>query len=187
MELILQFGFNLLFCVICCLMAQARGRSALGWAIGGFFFSCFAFILLLVLPDLKAMDDRENRLRKQNRRLREKQRSDRRTADDRYDEQNKRLRAHDLTLGMDTQPPAIAQGESEPQWQLTSDPAHIEADNTEWFYATGGKQEGPITFGAMKSLWQANHVNADTLVWSQGMNDWAAIDDVTELRGRLDA
>lgn len=187
MDFTFQIGFGVIFSIVCLLLAQARGRSAVGWAIGGFFFGCFALILILVLPDLKAMDGRENRLRKQNRRLRERQQSDRRTADDRYDEQNKRLRAHDLTLGMDTQPPSIASGASEPQWQLTSDPAHIEDDGTEWFYATGGKQEGPITFGAMKSLWQANHVNADTLVWSQGMNDWASIDDVTELRGRLDA
>jgi hypothetical protein len=71
--------------------------------------------------------------------------------------------------------------------QLTTGPVHIEDDGTEWFYATGGKQEGPITFGAMRSLWQARHITPDTLVWSRGMNDWAAVAEVSELREQLDA
>ncbi len=187
MDYTFQLGFGVIFGIVCLLMAQARGRSAVGWAIGGFFFGCLAFILLLVLPDLKALEARENRLRQQNRRLREKQRGDRRTADERYNEQNKRLRAHDIALDMDTQPPALAKPEQETVSQLTSHPSHIESEGTEWFYATDGKQEGPITFGAMKSLWQANHINADTLLWSQGMNDWAPVDDIPDLRGRLDA
>lgn len=186
--LIIELLIMLVFTVVCALVGQARGRSVVAWAILGFFFGCFALILLLVLPDLKQIHAREGRLRQQNRRLREEQRRDRRQADARYDEHNERLRVHDLSLGMDTRPPQLQALEDDSrEWkQVTSPPAGIEGDGTEWFYATDGQQEGPIAYGAMRSLWRAQHITIETLVWSQGMDDWARIGDLAELLEHLD-
>ncbi|WP_303685757.1 DUF4339 domain-containing protein, partial [Nonlabens dokdonensis] len=45
-----------------------------------------------------------------------------------------------------------------------------------------GQQAGPISFEQLKSLFANRTVNKDSLVWKQGMANWAAIKDVEELK-----
>ncbi|MEL6907958.1 MAG: hypothetical protein AAFP22_21300, partial [Planctomycetota bacterium] len=52
----------LVFAAMSAAVAHARGRSALGWGILGFFFNCFALLLLVVLPDVKLEEERRERL-----------------------------------------------------------------------------------------------------------------------------
>src|SRR5262245_27480292 len=94
---------------VCALIANSRGRSAVGWFFIGMlpgvlciFGGFLGLILVLVLPDLKVQQERERRLADENRRLRERLRKDRIVADQRHAEISRRVVAHDVALGVDT-------------------------------------------------------------------------------------
>ncbi len=44
--------------------------------------------------------------------------------------------------------------------------------NTEWFYARGGQQSGPVTFDQLKELARSGGLDAKDLVWTSSMKDW---------------
>ncbi|MBW1293975.1 SPFH domain-containing protein [Aquimarina litoralis] len=52
----------------------------------------------------------------------------------------------------------------------------------QYFYAINGQQAGPVSFDQLKALFANRTVNKDSLVWKQGMANWAAIKDVEELK-----
>jgi membrane protease subunit (stomatin/prohibitin family) len=55
---------------------------------------------------------------------------------------------------------------------------------TATFYAAiGGKQAGPFDMAALKTLVQEGKVTRDSLVWKQGMANWAAASTLPELAG----
>ena len=56
---------------------------------------------------------------------------------------------------------------------------------TQYFYANNGQQSGPIDYNQLKTLFENKIINADTLVWKQGMPNWAALNTVTELQSIL--
>ena len=64
--LVLRLIIMAVFGGICAAIAQTRGRSAVGWFFIGFFASCIGVILVLVLPDLKAQEEREERMRRES-------------------------------------------------------------------------------------------------------------------------
>ncbi len=49
------------------------------------------------------------------------------------------------------------------------------------YVAIGGKQAGPFTDNEMRRMVQGNIVNADTLVWRQGMPQWKKAEEVPEV------
>lgn len=55
----------------------------------------------------------------------------------------------------------------------------------EWWYADNGQQIGPVDFDALTQLARSGKINADTLVWHQGMAGWQAIGTLQELRSLL--
>jgi len=55
----------------------------------------------------------------------------------------------------------------------------------QYFYAANGQQTGPVVFDQLKALFANRTVNKDTLVWKQGMANWAALKDVEELKAFL--
>ena len=55
----------------------------------------------------------------------------------------------------------------------------------QYFYATNGQQQGPISFDVLKTLFASRTVNRDSLVWRQGMDNWTALKDVEELKSFL--
>ncbi len=55
----------------------------------------------------------------------------------------------------------------------------------QYFYAQNGQQAGPVSFDQLKVLFANRTVNKDSLVWKQGMDNWAAIKDVEELKSFL--
>lgn len=55
----------------------------------------------------------------------------------------------------------------------------------EWWYADNGKQAGPVDFDALTQLAQSGRVDAETLVWHDGLPSWQAIGVLPELRGLL--
>jgi hypothetical protein len=57
----------------------------------------------------------------------------------------------------------------------------------QWYVATNDAREGPISFEEMKSRWNRNRLAATTLVWFDGMEDWAQIKAVPGLAKALGA
>ncbi|MEZ4857454.1 MAG: SPFH domain-containing protein [Flavobacteriaceae bacterium] len=52
----------------------------------------------------------------------------------------------------------------------------------QYFYASNGQQAGPVTMEQLSALFANRTVNKDTLIWKQGMANWAALKDVEELK-----
>lgn len=50
-----------------------------------------------------------------------------------------------------------------------------------WFYATPeGEQRGPLPWPQLETLWQNGQIDDDTLVWQEGMPEWAPFADVAD-------
>ena len=183
MENVLPFLVSLSFGVLCAMIANSRGRNAVGWFAIGFIFSCLGPVGLLVLPDLKAQEERERELRLENRRLREQLKKDRAVADARYAQTARRLGAHDRALGMDT---AHAELEAPPvSAQPQLGPEGIEA---KWYYLDRTRERrGPLTFDAFRAQWEAGELTPQTLVWARVLEDWTPLSDVPGLMEELHA
>lgn len=183
---------GIIFGIICAIVADSRGRNPLLWFFLGFVINCFGLLLLLILPDLKIMERRESEIQSENRRLREQIRRDRAVSDSRYSETMQRLDTHDQILQVDTSmPPALPADFGLDQvggaQELSPESyAYIEAA---WWYADPreGLQIGPVAFSRLQELWQQDEVEGHTLVWCETLEDWDQIDDVFELRERLNA
>lgn len=47
-----------------------------------------------------------------------------------------------------------------------------------WYYAEDGKQSGPVTDDLLRQLVQSGKIDNDTLVWCEGMPDWAPYGEI---------
>ncbi len=56
---------------------------------------------------------------------------------------------------------------------------------TMYHYAVSGQQMGPVSIDKLKELFASRTINKDSLVWKQGMQNWAALKDVEELKSFL--
>jgi membrane protease subunit (stomatin/prohibitin family) len=54
-----------------------------------------------------------------------------------------------------------------------------------YYYAVNGQQMGPVSFDKLKELFASRTINRDSLVWKQGMDNWAALKEVPELKSFL--
>lgn len=54
-----------------------------------------------------------------------------------------------------------------------------------YFYAINGQQQGPVSFERLQELFASRTVNRDTLIWKQGMAEWIALKEVSELKSFL--
>lgn len=167
-------GGHLLFAIICAVIAADRGRSALAWFFVGLFLSCIGLILVLVVPNLKEERERQEMADLENRRLREQLNKERHVADQRHSQVERRLVEHDEALGVDTSTP--------PEITAATPPAQL-TNADQWFYARDGERQGPVSPETIRHLLQADAIDADSLVWSQGMQDWAPLRTVDLFRG----
>ena len=71
-----------------------------------------------------------------------------------------------------------------PQQQAAATPPPM-PQAVQYYYAANGQQHGPVSFEQLKSLFANRTVNRDSLVWKQGMSEWAALKDVEELKAFL--
>ena len=55
----------------------------------------------------------------------------------------------------------------------------------QYFYAVNGAQQGPVSFDQLKALFANRTINRESLVWKQGMANWAALQEVEELKSFL--
>ncbi|MEL6430695.1 MAG: DUF4339 domain-containing protein [Planctomycetota bacterium] len=181
----------LVFAAMSAAVAHARGRSALGWGILGFFFNCFALLLLVVLPDVKLEEERRERLRRENRRLSEQLKKERQVSDARHAQTLGRLGAHDAVLGLDTSSDADPRGALTDAGAAAGPPPSLPgsgARGKRWHYAVDpeGSAEGPVAYEEIAELWRDGILIDESLVWSGGMDDWLPIARVDELREELD-
>jgi hypothetical protein len=181
-EFLVQLVILGVFGAIVAVIAQSKGRSAVGWFFVGFFFPCIGLILVLVLSDLKREQEQKERLRLENRRLRERVLKDRQVADQRHAEAVKRLGAHDAVLGLDTG----SEEERPPELPPSRVESSIDPDSR-WHYAAteDSGSEGPVPLDAMRELWAAGTIDENSLVWTKGMDDWVAIGDHPDLEREL--
>ena len=171
---LIQLSLWLVFGIICAIVAANRGRSAVAWFFIGVFLSCIGLILVLCLPDLKKEEERERRQKLENRRLREQLAKERQVSDARNTDVERRLGTHDEALGIDTSnPPVLPHAAAAAQ--LTG--------GEQWFYARDNERQGPVTSETIRHLLQAKAIDANTLVWSEGMQDWVAIKDTDAFSG----
>lgn len=173
-EIVVNLGFGLVFGIVCAFLASGRGRSPVGWFFLGLFLSCIALVLLLVLPDLKVQEEQQRRHHLETRRLREQLAKERQVADQRHNQVERRLGVHDQALGVDTS--------ETPQLGNAPPPPPL-PDGTQWFYARGKERMGPVSIETIRHLLQAKAIDRHTLVWREGMADWAAAGATDEFRG----
>ena len=184
MEILIQLAFMLVFGVICGMIANSRGRSGVGWFFIGAFLHCFALVLLLVLPDLKVLEERDRELRRENRRLREQLKKDRAVADARYQETNRRITAHDRALGVDTATHAVGPAEDETRAALPA----ADFEDVKWYYLDEHRErQGPFDFKQMKRLWREATIGARTMIWNKSFAYWTYLGDVAGLEEELRA
>lgn len=74
--------------------------------------------------------------------------------------------------------------QSAPQQAAANVPPPMPAQTT-YFYALNGQQSGPVSVEQLGALFASRTINKDTLVWKQGMANWASLKDVEELKGFL--
>ena len=55
----------------------------------------------------------------------------------------------------------------------------------QYFYAVNGTQQGPVSLEQLKALFANRTINRESLVWKQGMANWAALQEVEELKSFL--
>ncbi|MFK7909941.1 MAG: DUF4339 domain-containing protein [Akkermansiaceae bacterium] len=56
------------------------------------------------------------------------------------------------------------------------------AENSQWYYTdNNGQQAGPVDLAQLRIIVQQSSIPADSLVWSEGMDDWKPISDVDGL------
>ncbi len=51
-----------------------------------------------------------------------------------------------------------------------------------WYYAMNSQQQGPVSLEALQALFRSGQLNADTLVWREGMAEWAPARTVAALQ-----
>lgn len=196
----IQLGIAVIFGVIIALVARARGRSTLGWFVFGFLFALLALIVLLVLPDLKKEEAYKQRVAHEQKRLTEQVRQERIKGEAfrRYSMQ--RLDVHDETLGVDTRSSGQLNSDG-PMCQLPLDdsqpsnrdraedamrqmggaPSTPTRGEKQWYYEIEGRPVGPVSKDRLSELLNGGKVNDDSLVWSEGFEEWRRLGDVKVL------
>lgn len=180
----IQIAIMVLFGIVCAAIASSRGRSTVGWFLLGFLVPCLALILICVLPDLKAQEEREARLRNENRRLRERVKKDRMVADQRHDVVSQRLGVHDQALHLDTSEATLENSDGPPPLPETAETESFSSH--EWHYADGQQSKGPVSFYDLRMLWRSGSIDETTMVWTEKEDDWKVISLVPGLKEALD-
>ena len=168
------------------MIAAAKGRSPVAWFFIGCFLHLLALILVLVLSNLKVIEERHERLALDNRRLRERVRLDRQTADQRHADATTRLTVHDRALGLDTAsrvetpksaeriiPPPVPAGQAD------------SVRTAQWFYVDERGRQGPFDFTTMRMCFERGDLQPETLVWCEEQTDWMPLRERHDLQEAL--
>ncbi len=78
----------------------------------------------------------------------------------------------------------FVQAEGEPSAVPASHGSGPNAPSAAWFYHVGGQQLGPASAMELRRLLTSGELGPEDMVWREGMESWAAIEDVPELKPR---
>ena len=185
--LLVQLIIVLIIGCITAAIARSKGRNAVGWFFVGFFAGLIGIIIVLCLPNLKEQRARQAYADRERRLLRERLKQEQIKNETYRQYSAGRLDAHDEVLGVNTrlQPelaapaPQAAIGHEGPAAPLSSSPTQ-----EIWYYEMDGQTHGPVSETSLKVLMQStgSRVSGATLVWAEGMVDWAPAHEVPALR-----
>ena len=192
--LVFQLLIAVVFGVICAAIASSRGRSGIAWFFIGFFAGCIGLIIVLCLPNLKEEQAKHMQLQRENRRLRERQRKDRQTADQRQTQTEQRLGLHDQALDLDTSRQVedrASRGHLEHTGKPSPPPMNsprskrppkLKNPEKVWFYEDqNGLEQGTVSQGRLKLLLKNNKITLTTQVWRDPWSQWRVLGEVEEL------
>ncbi|MFT5689522.1 MAG: hypothetical protein ACI8PQ_002368 [Planctomycetota bacterium] len=181
-------GGGLLFGIVAGAIASSKGRSFVGWFFAGLFFSVFGVIGAAVVSNRDNEKKHFQASTARSRRHNERQRHDRSVNDRRFDDIEQRLTAHDVGLGLDTTPGSQAarvEGGNRPP-ELSGDgpgkrAAHgVGADRT-WYWSNDSMNRATASPDQLRGLFQNGRISDETLLWTEGMQDWCTLADLPEL------
>lgn len=181
--------------IISGVIASTKGRNVVGWAVLGFLFPLIAIIIVACQSNLTEQRAHVNRGERERRRLREQLRQERQKTEAFRQYSTTRLDAHDRTLGVDTRSMQALPGPSHDRVRALTDasgPAEapqappagptFSAVGMLWYYAQGGQAQGPVSEIELKHLINSGQVDQATMVWTEGLDDWARVDEVPSFR-----
>ena len=192
--LVFQLLLAVVFGVICSAIASSRGRSGIAWFFIGIFAGCIGLIIVLCLPNLKEEQAKHMQLRLENRHLRERQRKDRQTADQRQTQtghwlglpaqaldlytsrqvEGRASRGHLEHTGKPPPPPRNS--------PRSKRPSKLKNPEKVWFYEDQNSlEQGPVSQGRLKLFLKNNEITLTTQVWREPWTQWRVLSDVEEL------
>lgn len=176
--------FRLIAGGICAAIANAKGRSQVGWFFGGLLLELIGIIIVAVLPNLKTQREKEAYADRENRRLREQLRQERIKSESFRQHTQARLDTHDQHLGVDTRDAGyqLAGPEQGSTGLLENNADAAGGQNVQWYYEQSGQSIGPTTATDIKQQLQTGTLNGDTLVWAEMLGDWTPADTVPEFQ-----
>lgn len=198
--------FGLIFGIICAAIAHSKGRSAVGWFFVGFLIGLIGLIIILCMSDLKKERNQRMVADRERLRLREQLRQERLKNEAFRAHTTQRLDSHDQVLQLDTrQTTPLLADQSTPTFapqakeslppkqqqqsnalgdlaqQVQSTPARPPLPGEAiWHYAKNGQPQGPHTEADIQDMILAKKLNAQSLVWKEGLQEWVAVHSVPE-------
>lgn len=162
-------------------IANAKGRSSIGWFFGGFFLDIIGIIVVAVLPNLKVQREKEAYAERENRRLREQLRQERIKAESFRQHTQARLDTHDNHLGIDTRRSGYQLAGPESAHAGLLEGGGVDG-NLQWYYEQAGQAIGPTTADDIRQQLAAGTLTRGTLVWNETLGDWTAAGSVPDFQ-----
>jgi hypothetical protein len=70
--------------------------------------------------------------------------------------------------------------------RVDSNLSPLAEENKLWYYLDKNhEQYGPVSILALKDLWNTGDLDLNSYVWSQGMETWKKVDELTDLKQAL--
>ena len=182
----IQLVIMLICGVLGATIAAKKGRSAVGWFFGGFFFSLVGIIIVAVLPNLKEEREHRARMSEENRRLREQLRQERIKSEAFRHHTVARLDTHDNVLGVDTRSVQALPAADPPPARLTAGASASQPQDPPpsdlWYYEVQGESAGPVSATEIRRLLAAREIESETLLWSEDLGEWTPLSRIPTFR-----
>ena len=176
---------------ICAAIASSKGRNATGWFFVGLLVDCIGIIIIACLSNLKEEQAREQRMRNEQRRLREQLKQERMKNQAFQGHVHKRLERHDDELGVDTRQLGAAEEEHLQLEEGFEDEAAFTGDtppaDRDWYVKFGNRVSRALPFMRLQELYRAGNIDDDTLVRTGEGEEWSSLRHVPGLWEELNS
>ncbi|MFO7821134.1 MAG: DUF4339 domain-containing protein [Lentisphaeria bacterium] len=181
--------------IISAIVANSKGRSAVGWFFLGFFFGFIGLIIICCLSDLNAQRAKEQNAERERRRLREQLKQERMKNSTFRQHVHKRLDQHDNALGVNTKSTGAvtASVAAQPALLGNSPQKEVETQGVDtgragpegWHVYVDQQQHGPLTQYQIESRIANGELAAGSLIWRPGMDRWYPITEIKQFQRML--